>query len=69
LALVGVVPEDIAVDYELSPDPERAELLAREHTTAQDVIISTLEQLDVETYLRAGGLSEVDLAGARARLL
>ncbi len=69
LALAGVPPEEIAADYELSPDPDRAELLAREHTTAQAVILSTLEQLDVEAYLRAGGLSTVDLAAVRARLL
>jgi protein-tyrosine phosphatase len=69
LALVGVLPEDIAADYQLSPDPERAELLGREHTTAHDVIISTLEQLDAGAYLRANGLSEVDLAAVRARLL
>jgi protein-tyrosine phosphatase len=41
LALVGVPAEDIAADYELSPDPERAELLAREHTIAHDVILYT----------------------------
>jgi hypothetical protein len=30
LALVGVTPDEIIADYELSPDPERDELLARE---------------------------------------
>jgi protein-tyrosine phosphatase len=69
LALVGVLPEEIAADYELSPDPDRAELLARQHTNAHDVIISTVEQLDAPAYLRAGGLSDVDLAAVRARLL
>jgi len=67
LALVGVLPEEIAADYELSPDPERAELLAREHTSAHEVILSTLAQLDAEAYLRAGGLSQPDLNAVRLR--
>jgi protein-tyrosine phosphatase len=69
LALAGVSPEDILADYELSVDPVREEILAGEHTTTREVIFSTLEQLDVDAYLRAGGLSEVDLAAVRACLL
>jgi protein-tyrosine phosphatase len=67
LALAGVSPEDILADYELSVDPVREEILAGEHTTTRQVIISTLEGLNVDAYLRAGGLSEVDLAAVRAR--
>jgi protein-tyrosine phosphatase len=69
LALVGVAPDDIAADYELSPDPQRDELLTREHTSARDAILATLAWLNVDTYLRAGGLSQVDLAAVRTRLL
>lgn len=69
LALVGVAPEDILADYELSEDPERDRLLAQEHTTTRETILATLADLDVEQYLRAGGLSEADLAAVRTRLL
>lgn len=69
LALVGVAPDDIVADYELSVDPEREVLLAREHTTTRDVILATLNWLDVDTYLREGGLSQSDLDALRARFL
>ena len=69
LALVGVAPADILADYELSSDPERDELLARQHTSTRDVILATLAGLDIEAYLRGGGLSQVDLAIVRTRLL
>jgi protein tyrosine/serine phosphatase len=68
LALAGVAPETILADYELSPDSERDALLARAHTTTRETILSTLAQLDVASYLRAGGLSQADLTAARARL-
>lgn len=85
LALVGVAPEDIAADYELSnaelvrrrvaefghQDDFRAanELLARENTSARTAILSTLEWLDAEAYLRSAGLTGEDLAALRARLI
>ncbi len=69
LALVGVAPADIAEDYAQSHDPERDEVLARMHTTARDVILATLAWLDVDTYFRAGGLSQADLDAVRTRLL
>lgn len=69
LALVGVAPADIAADYELGVDADRAQLLAHEHTSAREVIFSTLAGLDAEAYLRAGGLSPAELAAVRARLL
>jgi protein-tyrosine phosphatase len=84
LALAGVAPDDIAVDYELSADrlqPLRAgsggnnqrrspeEALARRNTTARAVILATLGSFDVEAHLRAGGLRDDDLAAVRARLL
>ncbi len=69
LALVGAAPEEILADYELSPDSERDRLLAREHTTARETILTTLAQLDVERYVRAGGLSQADLTAVRTRLL
>lgn len=69
LALVGVAPEEILADYELSPDSERDMMLAREHTTTREVILATLAQLDVEQYVRAEGLSQADLTAVRKRLL
>jgi protein-tyrosine phosphatase len=69
LALVCVAPEDILADYELSPDPERDEILAREHTSVHEVILSTLAWLDIGPYLHTGGLSQDDLAAVRKRLL
>jgi hypothetical protein len=44
-------------------------LLAREHTTTRETILTTLAQLNVEQYLRAGGLSQADLTAVRTRLL
>jgi protein-tyrosine phosphatase len=69
LAAVGVGPEDILADYALSVDPERETLLAREGTSTREVIYATLDWLDIDTYLRDGGLSGDDLAALRARLL
>ncbi len=69
LAAVGVATDDIIADYELSVDPEREEILAREHTTTRDVILTTLASLNIEPYLRKGGLSQTDLDAVRARLL
>ncbi len=69
LALVGVAPDEILADYELSIDPVREELLASEHTTTRETILATLASLDVENYLRAGGLSQVDLNAIRTRFL
>lgn len=69
LALAGVTPEEILADYALSVDPEREAILAREHTTTREVILGTLAGLDVEAYLRSGGLSQADVETARARLL
>jgi protein-tyrosine phosphatase len=69
LALIGVAPDEIIADYELSPDPERDEILAREHTSVREVLRNALEGLDMESYLRMGGASQDDLAVIRGRLL
>jgi len=69
LALVGVVPEDIATDYEMSPDPRREELLKSEHTSSREVILDTLSWLDAENYLLTGGLSQSNLKVLQERLL
>jgi protein-tyrosine phosphatase len=69
LALAGVRPEEIIADYELSPDPDRDELLAREKTTAREALSATLAWLDAEHYLLSGGLSQADLNAVRVRLL
>jgi protein-tyrosine phosphatase len=73
LALVGVTPDEMIADYELSfelrPDPYRDELLAREHSSVQEAILSALAELDIDSYLRMGGMSQEDLAAVRKRLL
>jgi protein tyrosine/serine phosphatase len=73
LALVGVTPDDIIADYELSfelsPDPYRDELLAREHSSVREALLSALEGLNIDGYLTIGGASQDDLAAVRERLL
>jgi len=68
LALMGVAPEDIAADYCLSP-ALKEEFLAGRGTSSRELIVSTLEQVDVEAVLRAGGLEDADLDRLRERLL
>lgn len=84
LALVGVDPEDIAADYELSyermPGYYAArgeedygavlrEFLAGQGTTARQAVLATLAAVDVEATLLAAGLRRQDLAALRARLV
>jgi protein-tyrosine phosphatase len=84
LALAGVEPDEIVADYELStvrvvslyeawgePDqgPELAEFLAREGTSARELILSLLEGFDAESYLRAAGLEGAEISLVRTRLL
>jgi protein tyrosine/serine phosphatase len=69
LSLVGVSSEEIIAEYELSPDPERDEILACEHTSTRDALLNALEGLDTEKYLLSGGASRKDLDLIRKRLL
>ncbi len=69
LAIAGVTPDEIIADYEMSPDPDRDELLKREHTTVADTLRGVLAWLDVDNYLIKGGLSQDDLAAVHMRLL
>jgi protein-tyrosine phosphatase len=84
LALAGVEPDEIVADYELSTarvvrlyeawgesdqGPELAEFLAREGTSARELILSVLESLDPEGYLRSAGLSTEELGTVRNLLL
>jgi hypothetical protein len=69
LSFVGVTLDDIVADYELSPDPERDALLAREHSSVRDAMLSAIEGLNIEGYLREGGASQADLDAVRKRLL
>jgi protein-tyrosine phosphatase len=69
LALAGVDAAEIAADYELSPDPERDEILGARDTSSRDVILDTLDNLDAETYLLEAGLSPSEIEAARERLL
>jgi protein-tyrosine phosphatase len=69
LALVGVGPDDIVADYELSLDPERDEVLARAHSSVREALLDALAGLDLDRYLGAGGVTRADLATVRNRLL
>jgi hypothetical protein len=69
LALAGVAEDEIIADYELSPDPERDEILAHEHSSVRDAIHSALDGLDIDRYLLGGGMSQDYLAALRGRLL
>ena len=85
LALTGVAPADIADDWELSNPrleplrvrssgahrvgPGPAASLARRSLTAREVVLATLEAVDVAAALRAGGLSDHRLHVVRDRLL
>jgi hypothetical protein len=69
LALVGVVPEDILADYELSPDAGREGVLREAHSSVREAVLGALEGLDVEDYLLKGGVSQEDLDVLRSRLL
>jgi protein-tyrosine phosphatase len=69
LALAGVTPDDIIADYELSPDPDRDKLLASEHSSVRDAILSALAGLNIDSYLSMGGVSQDDLAAVRKRLM
>jgi protein-tyrosine phosphatase len=84
LALVGVPAAEISADYELSAarlapmyaaagrEDEGVQLaayLAGRGTSAAEVIATTLSSLDVEGTLKAGGLTNEDLAALRERML
>ncbi|MEO3868485.1 tyrosine-protein phosphatase [Nonomuraea sp. B12E4] len=83
LALAGVAEPDILADYELSaarlrplyallgqPDDDLRVRghLTRAGTTTPEVIMTLLDGLDIEEYLRAGGLTTAELALLRERL-
>lgn len=69
LALAGVTLEEIVSDYELSRDPERDELLAREKISVREALARALEGLELEDYLAQGGASPADLTALQRRLL
>lgn len=84
LALAGVSPADIAADYLLSgpnmapvyielgygdPLETVADIHARKGITPEQSIAETLASLDGDNYLLAAGVSEVDIAALRQRLL
>jgi hypothetical protein len=69
LSLAGVLPEEILADYQLSPDPEREQILAGRGTSVPQVILGTLSGFDVEANLLGGGATRADLAAVRRRLV
>ena len=84
LALVGVPADVIASDYALSFErlparyavrnendqgPVLRSFLEQRGTSAEALIVDLLGDLDVEAYLRTGGLTEEQLARLRDRLV
>ena len=84
LALAGVAAEEIADDYALSaarlrpyyalagePDQgvELERFLIDSGTSARELIVALLAELDVEAYLRGAGVTAGQIAAVRARLL
>jgi protein-tyrosine phosphatase len=84
LALIGADPDEIAADYALSTERLTAKYAARGEedqgrliqeflgargTTAERLIVETVEQLDLERLVLEGGLSRDDLRALRLRLL
>lgn len=69
LTLVGVAIDEIIVDYELSHDPERDEILARKQLSVWDALSEAREGLNIDSYLRMGGVSQDDLTAVRNRFL
>ncbi|MCW2919262.1 MAG: hypothetical protein JWN52_7330 [Actinomycetia bacterium] len=84
LSLVGVSPEEIVADYELSAtrlSPLFAEygmddqgpyiegVFKRKNTSARTAILATLKAIDTASYLCAANLSDDELDTIRTRLL
>lgn len=84
LSLVGVEPEHIAADYELSTaalvrlfallgrvdeGPIVARILADKGTTVREAMLGVCQGLDAEAYLLTAGVSPEDIGRVRARLL
>jgi protein tyrosine/serine phosphatase len=69
LALAGVTAEEIINDYELSPDPERDQILEAHGTSSRKVILDVLGNMDIEDYFLSAGLSQADIEAARQRLI
>ncbi len=69
LGFAGVLPDEIIADYELSVDPVREKVLARENTSVRESILGTLDGFDFDGYLRMGGPTQDDLDAVRARFL
>lgn len=83
LALAGVSPDEIAADYALSDkrlrplyesrgEEDQAPLLKaflrQRGTTAEQVVVDTLESMDIEAQLLAGGLAQANLDTLRTRM-
>ena len=69
LTVAGVSLKDITADYELSIDSVRDQLLAERNTNAYDVLLKTLEGIDIENYLLEGGMTQTDISALRTRFL
>lgn len=61
--------DEIVVDYEQSHDPEPDRLLTQERSSVRDALLGAMEGLNIESYLRMGGVSQNELAAVRKRLV
>jgi protein-tyrosine phosphatase len=83
LTLAGVSAGEVAADHELSAarlrplfaklgeadeGPAIEQTLARRGTSVRETIVALLDGLDVDDYLRSGGLCDDDLKAVRDRL-
>lgn len=50
-------------------DSVRDQLLAERNTTAYEVLLETLEGINLENYLLEGGLTQLDISALRTRFL
>lgn len=81
LALARVDAEEVAADYALGAmgagrlgerkgEPQEIDAFLRARSTsARELVVELVASLDIESLLRAGGLSDAQLAALRARLL
>jgi len=69
LSLTGVSLKDITADYELSVDPIRDQLLAERNTNVYEVLLKTLEGINVENYLIEGGMTRDDIGAIHTLFL
>lgn len=69
LSLLKIPQEEVVSDYLLSADPERDKLLRARGTTAREVILNVLLDLDMDDYLLGANVNQGELEQLRDRVL